>query len=188
MKVLAFDLSLTSTGYAEPSGECGTISTGTLRGTDRLRYIRSAVLGLLDASDPTLVAIEGYAFARPNQAHQVGELGGVIRVALAELGVPWLAVPPSTVKKYATGKGTADKTAMVVAARERLGYERQQPDEADALWVRAVVHEAAGDPLVALPKVHRDAVTATGSGKKKRPSLVEQVADLLPLSDGEVKW
>ena len=45
------------------------------------------------------------------------------------------AVHSKTLKKFATGKGNADKSAMIEAARQKLGYQGNSDDEADALWL-----------------------------------------------------
>lgn len=46
--------------------------------------------------------------------------------------IPYQGVPVGTIKKFATGKGNADKQAMVAAMR-KLGYEPADDNEADAL-------------------------------------------------------
>jgi ribose transport system ATP-binding protein len=61
--------------------------------------------------------------------------------AWAELrGVPYEGVPVGTIKRHATGKGNADKDAMIAAARAR-GFSPADDNEADAiallLWVIA---------------------------------------------------
>lgn len=178
IRILALDLSLTSTGYATPDGEPGTLPTRLL-GEARLSWIRDQVLELEHDHQAELIAIEGYAYGRPNQAHQVGELGGVVRCALHDAGIAFVEVPPLTVKKYATGNGGAGKDEVLAEAIRRLDYQGSSKDEADALWLRACVLDAAGIPCVEVPKAHRDAITATGSGKKKHPSLVEQVTAVL---------
>jgi hypothetical protein len=67
-------------------------------------------------------------------------------------------VPPATLKTYALGVGRGDKTAMVVAARERLGFTGLSHDQADAYWLRAMGLDLLGSPLVVLPKTHRRAL------------------------------
>jgi len=163
VNVLALDLSLNSTGYAywNPDGSwnLGTIDPKGRTGERRLSFIRDRVLGWAEVTGG-LVAIEGYAYARANQAHQIGELGGVVRLALHDAGVEFIEVAPSSVKKYATGKGNANKNAMLVAAGKRLGYGGDSNDEADAAWLCALVLDALGCPVVDVPQAHRAAVTA----------------------------
>lgn len=107
---------------------------------------------------PDLVAIEGYSYSSPHVAHQLGELGGVLRVELFELMVPFIVVAPATAKRYACGNGSASKDQMLLAAVRRLGYEGESKDQADALWVRAAVLAALGEPVVDVPKAHETAL------------------------------
>lgn len=164
--VLGLDLSLTSPGcatvHATPDGPVGLAWTLRVRdtGTARLRMIRDTITMFLDGRPADLVVIEGYAHGRPNQAHQLGELGGVVRVALTEHGTRWTTLPPATVKKLATGKGNADKAAVLAAAIRRLGYAGSSTDEADALWLAHAGHVLLGRPLVDLPQAHLAALAA----------------------------
>lgn len=144
MRIIGIDASLTGTGVAVL--EDGSLRTETIeskkKGSERLIDIRSRVCRISLGAD--LVAIEGYAFAKPNQAHQIGELGGVLRVMLTELGIKWIEVAPSQVKKFATGKGNAKKEEIAVAIYKRWGREFPTNDEADA-FVLAVIGQAMAD-------------------------------------------
>ena len=46
--------------------------------------------------------------------------------------IPYQGVPVGTIKKHATGKGNANKDAMIAAAMA-LGFDPQDDNEADAL-------------------------------------------------------
>lgn len=163
--VLGLDLSLTSTGVASVDADDGVNQfTWTIRprdtGVARLRMIRDRVLADVEVIAPDLVVIEGYAFGRVNRAHKLGELGGVVRVALTEHGVRWVDLPPATLKKFAAGKGNADKGAVLAAAIRRLGYSGSSNDEADALFLAHAGHVLLGRPLVDLPQAHLAALAA----------------------------
>ncbi len=161
--IIGLDLSLTGTGIAVCTRGDATsrivwdvrkVATKGLTGTARLIVIRDAVRRELEVWNPAAVYLEGYAYGRHNKAAEIGELGGVIRVMLAEALVPWAPLAPKTVKKYATGKGNAEKDEVLAAAIRRLGYERASNDEADALWIAAVGHALHGKPVVDLPLTH----------------------------------
>lgn len=144
-------MSLRRTGIAYGNGTVQVIKTDALRGMNRLMFVRERVLRAL-AARPMLVAIEGYAYgARGRSTISLGELGGLIRFEVWARGIDVLEVPPAQLKLYATGRGVGSKTSMVIAARERLGYEGTSDDEADALWLRALAYEVVGAPLVKLP-------------------------------------
>ena len=60
-------------------------------------------------------------------------------------GVPYQGVPVGTIKKFATGKGNADKAAMIQAAK-RWGHRPEDDNEADAL---ALLHWAIAQEATA---------------------------------------
>lgn len=141
MNLVAFDLSLTATGFAR-SLPAGAWSTDILsppsssgRGMRRLAWIRDEVLRLATGAD--LVILEGYAFGAKRQSHTraIAEAGGVVRLALFEAGIPYAEVPPAVLKKAATGRGNAPKEDVLAAAIRRLGYGGHDHNEADALWL-----------------------------------------------------
>jgi crossover junction endodeoxyribonuclease RuvC len=88
-----------------------------------------------------LVLLEGYAYAAQNQAHQIGELGGVIRRMLHKRMQRWIEVAPSQVKKFAAGKGNAKKDLIIMQVYKRWGVEFTNSDEADA-FVLAKIGQA----------------------------------------------
>lgn len=155
--VLGLDLSLTATGVAYPDGASHTYAVKT-KGCDRLRTIRDRLLTDCMTEEPTYVAIEGPAFGRPQGMHALGQLAGVIYLALHEAGQPYVLITPSTVKKYATGKGNAPKAEVLAAAIRRLDYDGHDDNQADALWLRAVLMDALGEPVVTVPESHRVAL------------------------------
>lgn len=162
--VIAFDLSLTSTGVASRSGTRRIVPTTT--GVERLAEVRNRVLRAAGrvpegyGTYPDLVVIEGYSYASGNKAHDVGELGGVVRLALHEAGIRYEVVAPKTIKTYACNNGGAGKDDMLLAAVRRLGYEGNSKDEADALWLYALAMHALGEPIVTVPATHLRALKA----------------------------
>jgi Holliday junction resolvasome RuvABC endonuclease subunit len=59
--------------------------------------------------------------SRNSQAHSIGELGGVVRVALYERRIPFIEIPPTCRAKFATGKGNAGKSEVVSAVSAMTG-------------------------------------------------------------------
>src|SRR5690606_3576769 len=120
-----------------------------------------------------LAVIEGYAYGRHNKAHQIGELGGIIRLTLHEENVPFIEVPPAVLKKYATGKGTAPKPDLRMELYKRSGLDVADDNAVDALWLLAVARELAGDPLREMPKANRDVLgKLSGVVAKEQKRLV----------------
>lgn len=60
----------------------------------------------------SVAAIEHYAFARVNQAHYLGELGGLLRVSMYGF-LPFYEITPATMKKYVTGSGNSAKEIVM---------------------------------------------------------------------------
>lgn len=162
-RIVGLDLSLTRTGIALPDGSAHVVRPKT-RGCERMAEIRAAVVEAacrVSGRWPAdLVAIEGFAFgARGRAVFDIGGIGWVVRLALHEAGVRYVEVPPAVVKRYATGRGNADKQAMQMAAVKRLGYDDDKPDDnvIDALWLRALAMDAYGHPVCSVPQAQRDA-------------------------------
>ncbi len=134
--VIGLDLSLRSTGLAVYGyGHIfrDRILPGDMRGLRRLFYIRKRVIEFVCAHNPAGVFIEGYSFASANQAHQIGELGGIIRTDLAQFDLDVYTVPPGSLKLFTTADGKAKKSKMVLQLFKRWGIEVEQEDEADAV-------------------------------------------------------
>lgn len=160
MNILALDLSLRSTGVAAswaPSQPV-TLRTTKLRGMERLITLRGSIELMLERGVDVAV-LEGYSFgSKGRSVFDIGELGGVIKLMLHERGIPFAIVAPTTLKKYATGKGNSPKDAVLVQAVRRSGLELGN-DEADAWWLlqMAMAHYEQADALT-MPQVNREAL------------------------------
>lgn len=140
MNVLGLDLSLVSTGWARPNGESGVI-VSSQKGMARIADIEALLteVGLYRAS---LVVIEGYSFASKGRAIiSLGELGGVIRYELFMDNTPFIDVPPTMVKKFASGRGNAKKDEMRLEVYKRWSVEFKTEHQVDA-YVLAKIGEA----------------------------------------------
>jgi Holliday junction resolvasome RuvABC endonuclease subunit len=76
--------------------------------------------------------------ASTDSAHVYGGLMATLTAWCESRNIPYQGVPVGTIKKHATGKGNADKAAMV-AAMQALGHPVTDDNEADAL---ALLHWA----------------------------------------------
>jgi hypothetical protein len=149
--ILALDLG-TTTGWAI-RGADGLITSGTASfkpgryDGGGMRYLRFANwLAELDRLSGPIAAIhfeEVRRHAGTDAAHVFGGLLGVL-TSWAELrGVPYQGVPVGTIKRHATGKGNANKQAMIDAARDR-GFSPADDNEADAIAILLWAIETAG--------------------------------------------
>lgn len=165
LKIVGVDASLTSTGVV--ALEKDKVYPYTIQrkstGVERLIEIREIVRAEIVSAD--IVVIEGYAFARANQAHQIGELGGVLRVMFHEEKIKYIEAAPSAVKKFATGKGNAKKEDVVLSVYKRWGKEFETTDETDA-FVLAKIGQAYMTGQEGLTAFQREVIDALVGGKK----------------------
>lgn len=154
--VVGLDLSLTSTGVAVGIAT-STIST-SFKGPRRLMEISGRISTLLSTLSHPVVVLEGYSMASKNsQAHSIGELGGVVRVALFSTGVPYVTVPPTCRAKFATGRGNASKSEVVSAVSARTGQIWSGPgadDQCDAWILQEMGMTWLGFPRFDWPKAN----------------------------------
>ncbi|HNT86491.1 MAG TPA: hypothetical protein PKL84_01380 [Candidatus Hydrogenedentes bacterium] len=140
-KILALDLG-TVTGWAACIDGRVQSGTWTFRPSryegGGMRYVRfrhqvaeaHALLGPFDA----VYFEEVRRHAGTDAAHVYGGLLATLTAWCEELRVPYQGVPVATIKRHATGKGNADKSAMIAAAVNR-GWNPMDDNEADALWI-----------------------------------------------------
>ncbi|NUU22891.1 MAG: Holliday junction endonuclease [Streptomycetaceae bacterium] len=151
--VVGLDLSLTATGVADINGT-RTIKCGDLRGCDRFSWIVSDIFGDGTVQAADLVVIEGPAYSRALGAghHEAAGLWWHIVYRLTAHGVPYAVVPPTSLKKYTTGKGNATKPDMRMALFQRAGLDLRDDNQVDAWWLRAAGLDHLGSPPVELPQ------------------------------------
>jgi Holliday junction resolvasome RuvABC endonuclease subunit len=141
LAILALDLG-TSTGWALRS-EVGPITSGTVSFRPSrydgggMRYLRFR--GWLDqlTSDAAFGAVffeEVRRHAGTDAAHVYGGLLATLTAWCEQHSIAYQGVPVGTIKRFATGKGNADKAAMVAAMRAR-GFLPADDNEADALAI-----------------------------------------------------
>jgi Holliday junction resolvasome RuvABC endonuclease subunit len=167
--VMGVDLSLVATGLALPDGTTKTLKN-RLTGPARIAYIVDAICDEMQPFSGDLVTVIEGPFI--HSKHSRGMLGtfalhGVLEDRLHRAQEPYTFVPPSCLKKYATGSGNAGKSMVLVAAIKRLSYDGADDNEADAAWLRQMGVDWYGESKVQMPQVSREVLT-----KIDWPSLV----------------
>lgn len=158
MNILAIDPSLRRTAICI-QGQTLSLDC-KLTGIQRLEAIREQLLNRIEIERIDLAVIEGYSMGSSlAHSHELGELGGIIRWTLWGKQIPFVDIPPSSLKKYLTGKGNADKDLMLSTASRRFDRTLNN-DEADALALWAMAMDAYGKPVLSVPESHREALTA----------------------------
>lgn len=117
-----------------------------------------------------LVVIEGYSYGSAGNAKDIVELGGALRYRMWAAGLVVLEVPPSTLKKWATGKGNADKTFVATELTRLYGRAFVSNNQSDAFALCEIGRQVVGlgEPATA---AQREAITKLG-----RPVALPSVA------------
>lgn len=89
----------------------------------RLGWWRTNLPLILANFDPERIAFEDYAYSAKHSAHQIGEVGGLLRLALLDYGRPWRRYAPDHIKLFAAHNAKAEKVHMIDACRERWGVD-----------------------------------------------------------------
>lgn len=110
-----------------------TVYKSPLRGVDRLYDLQDHIISSFNLRTVKDVAMEGYAFGS-QMANMLGELGGVVKLTLRELGPYYpLIVPPTMLKKYVTGKGQGiSKSQIMLHVYKKWGVELNDDNAADS--------------------------------------------------------
>lgn len=94
--------------------------------------------------DVECIAMEGYAFGS-QMANMLGELGGAVKLTINYYGVTPeteipLIVPPTSLKKYITGKGTkVQKNQVLLLVYKKWGVEFEDDNAADSYGLARLV-------------------------------------------------
>lgn len=174
MQYIGIDPSLTATGIARIDTDdvlvpqvrlIRTASVGDdyIDRWDRIQGIASdCILGLRSDDNPRRVIIEAPSLGQSRQSGTLDRHGlfWALIARCVGLDIPVLCVPPTVRAKYATGKGTADKGAVVDATARRCPHVETggNNDLCDALWLAAIGAAMGGQPVVDLPQANQDAL------------------------------
>lgn len=145
-KALGLDFSLTGTGWVlrQKAHFTGNLSTdwpvigsgviSTKAGVDlydRCSEIVGHFTGYLH--DDTLIAVEDYAVSKfGNAVIGIISVGAIFRFFCRANEKSYCTVPPTTVKKFTTGKGVAQKDLMMLNVYKKWGFTPKDNNDADA--------------------------------------------------------
>ncbi len=143
MKTLGLDISLTATGLVVLDGNkmvhkqilrSKKLGDKPIDETVRLTRLAEDIHEVVKEHRPDAVAIEGLAFAirKTTSFAQLAALQFMVRRDLIHYTEPPLIVAPTTLKKFVTGKGNAQKDVMLLEIFKRWGVTFFDDNEADA--------------------------------------------------------
>ena len=138
--VLALDLG-TTTGWAL-RGQDGGITSGTISFKPSrfegggMRYLRFrrwlAEIASLSGGLTRIPFEEVRRHVSTDSSHAYGGFLATLTAWCEQEAIPYEGVPVGTIKRYATGRGNADKAAMIAAIQAR-GFRPSDDNEADAI-------------------------------------------------------
>lgn len=158
IRVVGVDLSLTGTGLAagtvdpQPGWDLRTIETasvsGTLRTWGRLTRIADEVEEFCSGANLAVVEQPNYSATRGSHAADRAGLFWMVVDRLYRAGTPVAFVTSGGRAKYATGKGTSPKDAVLAAAvRRYVDAPISNNNEADATVLAAMGLRWLGWPV-----------------------------------------
>jgi Holliday junction resolvasome RuvABC endonuclease subunit len=174
---IGIDQSLTGFAVAavstsDPSQYEIHVFSSKLTGVRRLSELTGKLIQLIESYEDDHgcrivdTAMEGTVLMSPS-ALKLGELAGAVKIALYEffhfteptrlVHSPFpLQVPPSTLKKYVTGKGNAKKQEMLLSVYKRWGVDLSDDNAADAYGLALIAgkHFKTQSDKDVLDKIH----------------------------------
>jgi len=99
------------------------ISKDWVNNTFRFIHLAGHTVDFLNDNKCVDVALEDYAFAARGMVFTIGENGGILKFSLALEVIDWVTYTPSQLKKFAVGKGNANKFAMLEAFVKETGWK-----------------------------------------------------------------
>jgi Holliday junction resolvasome RuvABC endonuclease subunit len=181
MYFLGIDQSLTSAGFAvleEGSSKpvyLTNVPTGKLRAAARLAHIRDEfdfILKKYSGFGIRQAAMEGYAYSKVNsgKVFELGEIGGVLKLALHDRSVPLIIATPNQLKKFVTGEQSADKEDVQKFIKTKWKEEIKQDDMSDAYGLAQVARVYTTNESTFRHEL--EVVKAIRDSKDAQPSLV----------------
>lgn len=102
---------------------------------DKICYIKKIIGRRMKKYGADKILIEGQSYGSRGRATlSIAQLHGVIMYAcMKQWQVEHYPIPPTTVKKYITGKGNNKKSVIIKCLYKRYGIDIDNEDRADAI-------------------------------------------------------
>jgi Holliday junction resolvasome RuvABC endonuclease subunit len=93
---------------------------------ERYDFISDWALDIILSNDVREVAIEDYSYGSTGKVFHIAEYCGLLKWKLWQAEIPYTLLSPSAIKKFATGKGNANKEGMYSSFCEESEYNLQE--------------------------------------------------------------
>jgi Holliday junction resolvasome RuvABC endonuclease subunit len=103
--------------------------------SERYNNIAQWIVDIAKQRTVEKVFIEGYSYGSTGRVFQIAENGGVLKFLLWRNHIPYDVVPPTVVKKFATGKGNANKELIEQSFVAETGFNvKKELDMTPKQW------------------------------------------------------
>lgn len=173
MITVGLDLSLAKTGYVIMNDGV-VIASGLIKSkpigdkpideTRRIVKIATDIVNTIDRyllpREPDMISIENLAFMARNTTSlvQLSALNYLVRIRLDERNIPFTMVAPTTLKKFITQKGNADKNLVMMEVYKRYGFESLDDNIADGFSLAVLAQAVMGNPIKPLTDPEQEVV------------------------------
>jgi crossover junction endodeoxyribonuclease RuvC len=173
IKIIGLDLS-TKTGisfvdhdsktntltYRSELIKCGYTPSTRNEELSRLKTLVETAIKHINEYNPNLVVVENYSYSSKFVSFTAIEINSAVQYNLYINQIPYILVPPTTLKKFVTGVGNSKKDMMRLEAYKLWGIEAKTDDEVDAISL-AMLGMAHLGRLTGLPKANLEAIKGT---------------------------
>ena len=93
--------------------------------TEEERFFNNAMWAdaIIKKHKPNFAALEGYAMGAKGKVFHIGENTGMLKHIMWRNNLKFIVPPPTVIKKFATGKGNANKEKMEEAFLEQTSFD-----------------------------------------------------------------
>lgn len=89
---------------------------------ERYHFISTWIIRKINEFEPEHIFIEDYSFSSTGRVFNIAENCGILKYNLWKNGITFTTIPPTVIKKQATGKGNANKDAMEQSFLQETGF------------------------------------------------------------------
>jgi len=140
MLFIGIDLSLTGTGFIMLDGDCEIVESKLIKTDskseieDRINYIYNSIYNFINKyEEDKFINIEGLSYnSKGSSIMQLAGLHYFVRINLNNNNLKYLITPPSTLKKFVSGKGNCKKDLILLNVYKHWGVEFDDNNLADA--------------------------------------------------------
>lgn len=124
------------------------IDSSTLTDMPRLSFYRNKIKEFIVKYQVTEAILEGYSMGSKGQGVTgLAELGGIIRMMLYDMNIPYVQSPPYNAKAYISGISVAEKEIIIESILEKYNLHIEDDNIADSFSMANMLLEFGMDQI-----------------------------------------